>query len=288
MPNPTDHGRDYLVAPRFLANPTYTGDAALVPLLDAGWTLSHDELGNTYVTAPDFTVRVGYLPEGNRGDLWMIAAHDDVFAPATWQMLVDLAAPPEIVAELTTALAAAHSASPASVVHGPTGGFGLTGRLLDEHGWQQKAKPPLAAFQSPDRLITLHRRLGHLGHNDEMTGDRERWTFVVGPPGHQWYATATSDFPDRFLDTLTTSITNPAPVQRYLRRSELARLPAQATATPVAPSPLEVARMKAATSRSLSVPRTAPAPRAGGSVLAYTTATRPVALPKPAPSGRAR
>ncbi|MFF2819404.1 DUF317 domain-containing protein [Kitasatospora cineracea] len=288
MPNPTDKGRDYLIAPRFLADSTGTGDPALVPLLDAGWLLSHDELGNAYVTAPDFTVRLGYLPEGNRSEMWMITAHDDVFAPATWQVLVDLAAPPEIVAELTGALAAAHSASPASVVHGPTGGFDLTDRLLDEHGWQQDGKPALATFRSPDGLVTLHRRLGHLRYDDELTGDLERWTFVVGPPGRQWYAAATSDFPDQFLDTLATAITNPAPVQRHLRRSELAELPAQATATPVAPSPLEVARMKAATSRSLSVPRTAPAPQAVGSVLAYTTTTRPAALSKPAPAGRTR
>ncbi|MFJ5879865.1 DUF317 domain-containing protein [Kitasatospora cineracea] len=288
MPNPTDKGRDYLIAPRFLADSTYTGDPALLPLLDAGWALSHDELGNTYVTAPDFTVRVGYLPEDNRGEMWMITAHDDVFAPATWQVTVDLAAPPEIVAELTTALAVAHSASPASVLHGPTGGFDLTDRLLDDHGWQQEGKPAPAALRSPDGLVALHRRLGHLRYDDEMTGDLERWTFEVGPPGRQWYAAATSDFPDRFLDTLTTAITNPAPVQRYLRPSELARLPTQATATPVVPSPLEVARVRAATSRSLSVPRTAPIPRTGGSVLAYTTTTRPVALPQPASAGRVR
>ncbi|MFC8718060.1 DUF317 domain-containing protein [Kitasatospora sp. NPDC057198] len=288
MPNPTDKGRDYLIAPRCLAGNTGTGDPVLAPLVDAGWRLHHDELGNFFTTAPDLTVRVGYLPEGNRGELWMITGHDDVFAPPTWQVLVDLAAPPEIVAELTGALAAAHRVSPASVLHDPTGGFALSSSLVDEHGWRQEGTSALTAFRSPDGLTTLHRRRGHLRDYDEMTGDLERWTFVVGPPERQWYAAATSHLPDRFLDVLATAITDPAPVQRYLRHPELAKLPAQATATPVAPSPLEVARVRAATSRSLSVPRTAPAPQAGGSVLAYTTATRPTAPPKPAPAGRVR
>ncbi|MFB7950144.1 DUF317 domain-containing protein [Kitasatospora phosalacinea] len=288
MPNPTDHGRDYLVAPRFLAGPTYTGDHVLDPLRNAGWTLSHDELGNFFAATPDHTVRVAYLPEGTRGDLWVITAHHDAWAAPEWQVTVDLAAAPEIVAELTTTLAAAQSAAYGSVVHGPTGGFDLTYRLLDEHSWQQGNEPARALFRSPDGLVTLYRHLGHLDYDDEMTGDLERWTIKVGPPGHRWYATATSNTPDRFLETLTNAVTDPAPVQRHLRRSELSRLPAQATATPTAPSPLEVARVRAASSRSLSVPRTAPTPGTGGSVLAYTTTTRPISLPKSAPAGRAR
>ncbi|MDH6115469.1 hypothetical protein P3T36_006589 [Kitasatospora sp. MAP12-15] len=75
---------------------------------------------------------------------------------------------------------------------------------------------------------------------------------------------------------------NPAQATRYWRPADLARLPIQATATLTAPSPLKVARMRAATARST------PAPRPSTSALAYTTVTRPAALPRPALAGRAR
>ncbi|MFF2954076.1 DUF317 domain-containing protein [Kitasatospora sp. NPDC057965] len=278
MPSTTTRAREYQVAPRYLAGSTHTGDAGLQPLLDAGWALSRDDLGNVFVTSPDHTVRTGFLCEGERGDLWVITAHPDAFAPPSWQVTVDLSAPPEIVGEFTAALAAA----PDSVLVGPTGGHDTTDRLLDERGWRLASERATAVFLSPDGLVALHRQLGYLRPEAEMAGDVERWLFEVGPPGHRWYATATSDLPDHLLETLTAAVASPEPVQRHLRHSELGRLPAQATATPSAPSPLEVARIRAATARS------APAPRAGTSVLAFTTATRPAALTKPAPAGRAR
>ncbi|MFD8751639.1 hypothetical protein ACFV0O_11770 [Kitasatospora sp. NPDC059577] len=67
-----------------------------------------------------------------------------------------------------------------------------------------------------------------------------------------------------------------------MRRIELEHLPAGATATPVAPSPLEVARVQAATARSTAVTR-APA-----AALAYTTSTQPPAPPRVALAGPAR
>ncbi|WP_441245271.1 DUF317 domain-containing protein [Kitasatospora sp. McL0602] len=280
MPNFTAPAREYQVAPRFLAGSTHTGDPGLIPLLDAGWALSRDDLGNVLVTAPDHTVRTGFLPEGERGDLWMINAHSDAFAPPAWQVTVDLSAPPEIVGDFTAALAAAHSAAPSSVLHGDTGGYDVTDRLLDEHGWRLETERATAVFRSSDGLVSLHRRVGYLRPEAEMAGDVERWLFEVGPPSHRWYATATTNLPDHLLDTLTTAVTATAPVQRYLRNHELGHLPSQATATPTAPSPLEVARIRAATARS------APAPSANPSVLAYTTTTRPAALPVPALAGR--
>ncbi|MER7702393.1 DUF317 domain-containing protein [Kitasatospora sp. NPDC097605] len=279
MPSTTARAREYQVAPRYLAGSTHTGDPGLQPLLDAGWALSRDELGNVFVTSPDHTVRTGFLPKGERGDLWMITAHPNAFAPPSWQVTLDLSAPPEIVGEFTTALAT----GPDSVLAGATGGYDVTDRFLDEHGWHLARERATAVFRSPDGLVALHRQLGYLRPEAEVAGDVERWLFEVGPPGHRWYATATSDLPDHLLETLTIAVASPELVQRYLRHSELGHLPAQATAVPTAPSPLEVARIRAATARS------APAPRAAGaSVLAYTTATRPAALTMPTPAGRAR
>ena len=56
----------------FLVPSEETHPPSLQPLLDAGWKLNHDEMGNAYVNAPDQTVRLGYLP-GDDGDaLWKV------------------------------------------------------------------------------------------------------------------------------------------------------------------------------------------------------------------------
>ncbi|MFJ8442839.1 DUF317 domain-containing protein [Kitasatospora griseola] len=282
MPHHFDKGRDYQIAPRFLAGSTGIGDPGLRPLLDAGWALSRDESGNVFVSSPDRTLLTGYLPESEQGDLWMINAYLDAFASPRWQVTLDLSVSPEIVGEFTTALADSHSAAPNSVLRTSTGGFNVTDRLLGERGWHLEDGRTSAALRSPDGLVTLHRRHGRLRPEAEIAGDAERWLFEVGPPGHRWYATATSALPDHLLYALTTAITDPVPVQRHLRRSELGRLPSQATAVPTVPSPLEIARVRAATARS------APASKAGTSALAYTTTTRPVAFPNRVPTGRTR
>ncbi|TQF02024.1 DUF317 domain-containing protein [Kitasatospora acidiphila] len=270
MPNTPERVREYQVAPRYLAGSIYTGDPGLLPLLDAGWALSRDELGNVIVASPDHTLRVGFLPEDERGELWMISAHPHAFAPPEWLVTLDLSAPPEIVGEFTTALATAHSAEPSSVLGGSaSAGLDVTDRLRASDWVMDNSEPLLLSFESPDRLVVLRRRVGHLRHEAEAAGDTERWLFEVGPPGHRWYATATSNLPDHLLQALTTAIANPVPVPRHLVRSELERLPTQAAATPIAPSPLEVARIQAATARSIA------APRPPASALAYTTATRP-------------
>ncbi|MBP0450579.1 DUF317 domain-containing protein [Kitasatospora sp. RG8] len=141
--------------------------------------------------------------------------------------------------------------------------------------------PSFLTNQSPDRLIRLHRRDNPLQHSAEMAGDTERWLFEVGPPREVWYATASSRLPEHLLQTLTTTITDPAPANRYMRRIDLEHLPSGATATATTPSPLEVARVRAATRRSLSVPRAAP------TSLAHSTTTRPHSRRPPPPGAPA-
>ncbi|MFF2142195.1 DUF317 domain-containing protein [Kitasatospora sp. NPDC058190] len=272
--------REYRVSPRFLAGPTHTGDPGLQPLIDAGWNFSRDDLDNVFVTTPDHTVRCGFLPEGEHGELWSISAHTHAFAPPQWLITFDLQAPPEIVGEFTTALAAVHANDPDTVLGGSARiGLDTTNDLL-RSGWRIDPGPSDTAFQTPDRLVTLHRRRGHLRHEAEMAGDTERWLFEVGPPEHRWYATASSNVPDQLLGALATAVANPAPVERYLRPSALNRLPRQAIAVPVAPTPLEISRIQAATARSLA------ASRRPASALAYTTATGPPAPRQSALAGR--
>ena len=116
--NPHDpRWNEYHVTPRYLAGSTYTGDPAIRPLLDAGWTLSKDELCNTYVNAPDHTIRLGYLPEGEDDALWKITASADPFAMPQWLVTYKDSAPTEIVAGFTTALAAAYTAGPGAYLN---------------------------------------------------------------------------------------------------------------------------------------------------------------------------
>lgn len=106
--------REYHVTPRYLAGPTFTGEPALRPLLDAGWNLNHDELGNVYVNSPDQKLRLGYLPEGEDDALWQITAYSHAFAAPRWLVTYQDSAPTEIVAGFTTALAAAYAEGPDS------------------------------------------------------------------------------------------------------------------------------------------------------------------------------
>ncbi|WP_381560335.1 hypothetical protein [Streptomyces eurythermus] len=78
MPPHTDTpDGDVHVFPRYLASTTGTGDPALAPLLQIGCNLHHDDLGNRCLTAPDHTVRLGYLPESEDDGMWRITAYED-------------------------------------------------------------------------------------------------------------------------------------------------------------------------------------------------------------------
>ncbi|MCZ4097927.1 DUF317 domain-containing protein [Streptomyces sp. So13.3] len=108
----SERWREYHVTPRYLAGSTFTGGPALRPLLDLGWKLNHDDLGNVYVNAPDQTVRLSYLPEGDDDALWKITAFSDPFAMPRWLVTYQDSTPTEIVAGFTTALAAAYTEGP--------------------------------------------------------------------------------------------------------------------------------------------------------------------------------
>ncbi|MFG3136520.1 hypothetical protein ACGFZA_09900 [Streptomyces sp. NPDC048211] len=51
---------DVYVFPHYLAATTGIGDPALEPLMQLGWELTHDDLGNAYLNAPDHKVRLGF------------------------------------------------------------------------------------------------------------------------------------------------------------------------------------------------------------------------------------
>ncbi|MEU8927811.1 hypothetical protein AB0D10_44095 [Kitasatospora sp. NPDC048545] len=179
--------------------------------------------------------------------------------------------PHEIVQEFTTPLADAYIQGPDAYL-----GAGLPAPRRVAGRW---AEP--IVVQSPDQLVARSTRPGFLPHAEEVDDTSERWLFESGPPERRWYDTASSHVPAPLLETLTAAF-DPAPVHRYLRRNQVARLPADAVATPTVPSPLEVARVRAATSRSVT------ATRAPAAALAYTTSTPPPAPSRVALAGPSR
>ncbi|MFJ7275439.1 DUF317 domain-containing protein [Kitasatospora sp. NPDC098663] len=272
MPYTPEKPREYRVQPRYLAGAEADATDAITPLLRAGWAASNDELGNAYVTAPDLTARLAFLPEGPGSTLWKISAGPETTAMPRWLVTFDDRVPYEIVQDFTTALADAYTQGPDAYL-----GAGLPAPHRVAGRW---AEP--IVIQSPDQLVTRSTRPGFLPHAEEMDDTSARWLFESGPPERRWYATASSHVPAPLLETLTAAAFDPSPAHRYLRRDQVARLPAGAVATPTAPSPLEVARVRAATSRSVTATRTPAA------ALAYTTSTPPPAPPRVALAGPAR
>ncbi|WP_416484251.1 DUF317 domain-containing protein [Streptomyces sp. CL12] len=271
-----DDFREYHITPRYLAGSTFTGDPAIRPLLDAGWHLSNDELGNCFVTAPEQTIRLGYLPEGEDDALWKITAYSDPFAMPRWLVTFQQSTPTEIVQEFTTALAAAYKKGPDSYLYyGKSELAALdVGTPLATAGWSHTYGRADVSFRSPDGLAEVHLRRTRLDHAAEMKGLQERWLMLGGPPSHQWYATASSFTPEGLVATMNTALTNPAPVVRY--GYDLRRLSPLARATPVktpVPTPLDVRRAVVAKARS-------PHGRSGAGAAPFIPAPRTPSAPQ--------
>jgi hypothetical protein len=251
--------REYHITPRYLAGSSESGEPALGPLLNLGWNRTYDHMHNVYVSAPDQTVRLGYLPEGPDDALWKITAYSDPFALPRWLVTFQESTPTEIVTDFTTALATAYSEGPDSYLYyGNSNPVPLdVGAPLATAGWSHRFGHQDVSFRSPDGLAEVHLRGALLDHGAEMSGLQERWLLRAGPPGDQWYATASSFTPDGLVAAMTSAVANPAPVIRY--GDDLRHLPPQATAIPVkpvVPTPLDLRRAQAARARS---PHTLPA-----------------------------
>lgn len=268
MPPHTDApDGDVHVFPRYLASTTGTGDPALAPLLQIGWNLHHDDLGNAYLTAPDHTVRIGYLPESEDDGMWRITAYEDPFGPPLWGVCFNETCPTEFVTAFTTAFAEAYRQGPMSYLIGPD----TTDRVPDPlpvitpllaRGWHID-HPHWNAFavQSPDELATLQYATDGLDSEAELTTRATRWELWAGPPDFPyWYATASTNTPTVLLKAVTECISDPAPLPRW-REEMFSYVEGKAQLTPIrppAPSPLDVQRAairRSATRPATSVPR---------------------------------
>lgn len=270
---------DVFVSPRYLAGSTATGDPALQPLLALGWELSHDDLGNAYVNAPDRKVRLGFLPEGEDDGLWRISAYHDRFGPPVWGVSFNDMAPTEFVAAFTTALAKAYAAGPHAYLAPPhpeneeLDAFQPMVPLI-QRGWKiQHPRWGVLELQTPDGLAGIEYTTGELDAEKELTTLEARWYLWGGPKASyaRWYATASTHTPIALVRAITDSVSDPAPVPRW-KDSMLTSLPEHAQLTPVVPS-----RSPAPTPRDLQrafAARRAPA-LTTRSVPRWTTATSP-------------
>ncbi|AZK97066.1 hypothetical protein B7R87_26740 [Streptomyces tsukubensis] len=264
---------DVYVHPRYLAGSTSTGDPGLRPALDAGWEISHDELGNVFVPAPDQRIRIGYLPEDDDA-LWKIAAYQQPFATPRWAAAFSTECPTEFITAFTTALVPLHTQDDAFLHEG-------LGRADDPHpvlspltdaDWTVTDNWWISETTSPDGLAGAWYRRGALDHNNELTSNKTRWQMWGGTGYASWYAVFSTHTPSRLITATATALADPAPVLRWkdgLRPND----PDHVTITPVrppAPTPLDILRAR----RPAPAPRTVAVPR-------WSTSTPSAPLPRP-------
>lgn len=275
---------DVFVSPRHLASSTSTGDLALAPLLDHGWDIQHDDLGNVYVNAPDRRVRLGYLPEGEDDGFWRINAYKDPFGSPTWGVCFNDRVPTEFVQAFTTALATAYEQGPDAFLARPVTGIDehdpfLAVVPLLQQGWEiDRPRWGVFAVQAPDDLAGLEFTTGDLDREAELTTRDARWHLWAGKSIDRpvWYATASTDTPVALLTAVTRCVADPTPLPRW-RQDTLSYIEDMAQLTPIIPpqppalTPLDVQR--AAASRR-------PAALPAASVPRWSTTSRQ-ALPGP-------
>ncbi|MFG2430337.1 DUF317 domain-containing protein [Streptomyces sp. NPDC048590] len=286
QPDPrSDIDGDVYVSPPYLAGTTGVGDPALAPLLDLGWELQHDDLGNAYTNAPDRKIRLGYLPEGEDDGLWRINAYQDPFGPPTWGVCFNDSTPTEFVQAFTTTLATAYKQGPDAYLAAPDPRSDdrepfLAFVPLIKRGWQlERPRWGVLAVQAPDGLAGLEFTTGPLDPEDELITRDARWQLWAGTSTDQpaWYATASTGTPVALLTAVTQCVSDPAPLPRgreatFSYHEGMVQLTSiLPPGPPAAPTPLDVQRA-VSSRRPAALPAT--------SVPRWSTSSRP-ALPGP-------
>ncbi|MGW6455101.1 DUF317 domain-containing protein [Streptomyces sp. NPDC055078] len=271
---------DVHVTPRYLAGATGAADPGLRPALDAGWQISHDDLGNAYVCPPDQKVRIGFIPEGEDDALWKIAAHRQFTAPS-WAAAFNDRTPEEIVGAFTADLLDAYQQGEHEYLGQALGSYEVPRRtfspLLDA-GWTvTRDSQATLELTAPDHLATAWYDRRDLDPAAELTTNATRWGITAGGQRAGWYAVFSSGTPTRFVTATAASVADPAPLLRwrdYLNRADLHHV--QLTPVrPPAPTPLDIA----STHRR-------PAPALNTNPVRWTTSTPSARLPTPPRAAR--
>jgi Domain of unknown function (DUF317) len=236
----TEPDGDVYVAPAYLAGSTYTGDPALRPLLDLGWPIEHDDLGNAYVHSPDHRIRIGYMPEVDDDALWRIVAHDDRFASPLWAATFNDCCPTEFVTAFTTELAQAYTEGPHTWQTHRTGPLMTAFSPLFEHGWELTfQRLDSRDITAPDGLAGISYDPRKLNPERELTTNETKWYMWGNPKPYRWYATCSTNTPIRLVAATTTALANPEPVVRW-DTSHLNHVRTLARITPITPPPRSV------------------------------------------------
>lgn len=259
--------------------------------MQLGWELTHDDLGNAYLNAPDHKVRLGFLPEGDDDGLWRINAYVDRFGPPAWGVSFNDSCPTEFVTAFTTALAQAYQDGTEHYLARPDptdpelAAFDAVAPLINR-GWQiQHPRWGVMELQTPDGMAGLEYATGRLDAERELTTLEARWYMWGGPKNGyaRWYATASTNTPTPLVKAITQSVSDPAPLPRW--KDFLSRgLRDHAQLVPVTPPPPQVPT-------PLDVHRTAPRRRPAlttRSVPRWSTTTTPSAILPARPSSPRR
>ncbi|MCV2458245.1 DUF317 domain-containing protein [Streptomyces sp. ICN988] len=231
----TNRYQEVLVNPMYLAGTGGTADAGFAPV--AHWPHHHLDEGpcQLLVTSPDHRIRIGWF--GDDFELWKITATEEAVAAPRWTAIFNHVAPPEIVADLTTALARDYAESDA---------YDDNARFLAEpsYRWADAAQPLTDAGWTRDggaergtvEIVAPDGQAGILIDNRLSGWDDETVTLWAGPPGwgSRSEAVFTARTPSHLIAATAVVMAKPAPVVR--ERHQIDRqVEHLVTLTPVAP-----------------------------------------------------
>ena len=204
------------VLPRHLAGPG-VHDLADVWTFPIGqdWTLARSSDGPAVAVSPGMRLLAGHIPSDThpRSGEWLVAAHKDLFRPATWTATLDRSTPVELVRDLYTAVFAQCEAD----------GRGERDLLRADDvrpqdvylpmltaGWHYTVKTDgVQYFRSPDGYGVLQHAYA------QKNGAEPRWSAWGGPPDHPlWKATFSSAVPASLVAAFTSSLASPVPLAR--------------------------------------------------------------------------
>ncbi|OIV35843.1 hypothetical protein BIV57_19170 [Mangrovactinospora gilvigrisea] len=212
---PNEPAPKLLVNPRYLAGPTRTPDAALFPLLDAGWPFHTDHLDNLYFASPDERIRIAYLPQPTawgREMTWSVTGWRNPFDRPRWSARFSADTPEEIVAGLTKALLDTYTDGGDRHLYGsrlrPTALEPLTAA-----GWDLTSDPAITLRHratSPDGHAVLAADASAIPDDQDPDG----FDLVRLQVAEAWAARFSYFFPPHLLHAVTRALADPAPVLR--------------------------------------------------------------------------
>ncbi|MDT0547718.1 MULTISPECIES: DUF317 domain-containing protein [Streptomyces] len=209
------------VHPRYLAASDGCADPVFAPLIGPRWHKRTDEWGNYHAFGDQGRLHIGLIPEYcelvEPVGLWHIEARPHRDAPALWRASMSDCTPPEIIAALTTALAADVETGgdrPPYLRH--SGPPDTVWSALTEAGWQHSISEFDARALAPDLLAEVTHTPPRPGPAFDQARE-EAWQVEVriSDEGEAlWWAEFHSDTPAHLLTAFAAALASPQPLWR--------------------------------------------------------------------------